>query len=40
MVVNPADGPNSNKEQLRQTDHVDSKKIAKGLKNGEQLQWE
>lgn len=34
MVVNPADVPTSNKEQLRKTDNVDSKKIAKGLKNG------
>lgn len=35
MVVNPADVPTSNKEHLRKTDNVDSKKIAKGLKNGE-----
>jgi len=35
MVVNPSDIPTSSKEQLRKTDQVDSKKIAKGLKNGE-----
>ncbi|HRP32181.1 MAG TPA: transposase [Agriterribacter sp.] len=35
MVVNPADVPTSNKEHLRKTDNVDSRKIAKGLKNGE-----
>jgi len=34
-VIHPADVPTSNKEQLRKTDKVDSKKIAKGLKNGE-----
>ena len=34
-VVNAADVPTSHKEQLRKTDKVDSKKIAKGLKNGE-----
>ncbi|MDE3143222.1 MAG: IS110 family transposase [Bacteroidota bacterium] len=34
-VVHAADVPTNNKEQLRKTDKVDSKKIAKGLKNGE-----
>jgi transposase len=34
-VIHPADVPTSNKEQLRKTDKVDSKKIAKGLKNGD-----
>lgn len=34
-VVHAADVPTSNKEQLRKTDKVDSKKIAKGLRNGD-----
>lgn len=34
-VVHAADVPTNNKELLRKTDKVDSKKIAKGLKNGE-----
>jgi len=34
-VVHAADVPTNNREQLRKTDKVDSKKIAKGLKNGE-----
>lgn len=34
-VVHAADVPTSNKESLRKTDKVDSKKIAKGLKNGD-----
>lgn len=34
-VVHPADVPTNNKEQLRKTDKVDCKKIAKGLKNGD-----
>jgi transposase len=34
-VVHAADVPTNNKEQLRKTDKVDSKKIAKGLKNGD-----
>jgi transposase len=34
-VVHAADVPTINKERLRKTDKVDSKKIAKGLKNGE-----
>lgn len=33
-VIRAADVPTSNKEQLRKIDKVDSKKIAKGLKNG------
>ena len=32
-IVHAADVPTSNKEHLRKTDKVDSKKIAKGLKN-------
>jgi transposase len=34
-VIHAADVPTNNKEQLRKTDKVDSKKIAKGLKNGD-----
>lgn len=34
-VIHAADVPTSGKEQLRKTDKVDSKKIAKGLKNGD-----
>jgi transposase len=34
-VVHAADVPTNNKEHLRKTDKVDSKKIAKGLKNGD-----
>lgn len=34
-VVHAADVPTNNKEQLRKTDKVDSRKIAKGLKNGD-----
>lgn len=34
-VVHASDVPTNNKEQLRKTDKVDSKKIAKGLKNGD-----
>lgn len=34
-VVHPADVPTSNLEQLRKSDTVDSKKIAKGLRNGD-----
>lgn len=34
-VVHAADVPTNNKEKLRKTDKVDSKKIAKGLKNGD-----
>jgi len=34
-VIHPADVPTSNKEHLRKTDAVDSRKIAKGLKNKE-----
>lgn len=34
-VVHAADVPTNNKELLRKTDKVDSKKIAKGLKNGD-----
>ena len=34
-VVHAADVPTNNKEQLRKTDKVDSKKIAKGLRNGD-----
>jgi transposase len=33
-VIHAADVPTSDKERLRKTDKVDSKKIAKGLKNG------
>ena len=34
-VIHPADVPSSDKENKRKTDKVDSRKIAKGLKNGE-----
>ncbi|MEK7199099.1 MAG: IS110 family transposase [Bacteroidota bacterium] len=34
-VVHPADVPTSNLEQLRKSDAVDSKKIAKGLRSGD-----
>jgi transposase len=34
-VIHAADVPTSDKERLRKTDKVDSKKIAKGLKNGD-----
>lgn len=34
-VIHAADVPTNHKERLRKTDQVDSKKIAKGLKNGE-----
>lgn len=34
-VIHPADVPTSDKESKRKTDKVDSRKIAKGLKNGE-----
>jgi len=34
-VIHPADVPGSDKENKRKTDKVDSRKIAKGLKNGE-----
>jgi len=34
-VIHPADVPTSDKENKRKTDKVDSRKIAKGLKNGE-----
>ena len=34
-MVHASDVPTNNKEQLRKTDKVDSKKIAKGLKNGD-----
>jgi|TARA_B110000261_G_scaffold143153_1_gene164943 transposase len=35
IVINPADVPSSNKEKTTKTDKVDSRKIAKGLRNGE-----
>lgn len=35
MVVHPADIPGSDKESKRKTDRVDSRKIARGLKNRE-----
>lgn len=34
-VIHAADVPTNDKERLRKTDKVDSKKIAKGLKNGD-----
>lgn len=34
-VLNPADIPTSNKEDKRKTDRIDSRKIAKALKNGD-----
>jgi transposase len=34
-VIHPADVPSSDKENKRKTDKVDSRKLAKGLKNGE-----
>ena len=34
-VIHAADVPTSDKERLRKTDKVDSKKIAKGLRNGD-----
>ena len=34
-VIHAADVPTNHKEQLHKTDKVDSKKIAKGLKNGD-----
>jgi transposase len=34
-VIHPADVPSSDKENKRKTDKVDSRKMAKGLKNGE-----
>jgi transposase len=34
-VIHPADVPTSDKESKRKSDKVDSRKIAKGLKNGE-----
>jgi transposase len=34
-VIHPADVPSSDKENKRKTDKVDSRKIARGLKNGE-----
>jgi transposase len=34
-VLHAADVPTNNKEHLRKTDKVDSRKIAKGLKNGD-----
>lgn len=33
QVIHPADIPGSNKEKIRKTDQVDSRKISKGLKN-------
>lgn len=33
QVIHPADIPGSHKEKIRKTDQVDSRKIAKGLKN-------
>lgn len=35
IVVNPADVPSSNKDKTTKTDKVDSRKIARGLRNGE-----
>ena len=35
IVINPADVPINNKEKTTKTDKVDSRKIAKGLRNGE-----
>ena len=35
VVVHPADVPGSDKDRKRKTDQVDSRKIAKGLKNNE-----
>lgn len=34
QVIHPADVPSSDKENKRKTDKVDSRKIAKGIKNG------
>lgn len=35
MVVNPADVPSTQKEQLQKTGRVDSRKIAHSLRSGE-----
>lgn len=35
IIVNPADVPTTNKEQCQKEDRRDSKKLARGLKNGE-----
>lgn len=35
MVINPADVPTTQKEQMQKTDAVDSKKIARSLRSGE-----
>lgn len=35
QVIHPADVPSSDKDNKRKTDKVDSRKIAKGLKNGD-----
>ena len=34
IVVNPADVPSTQKEQLQKTDRVDSRKIARSLRSG------
>jgi len=35
MVVNPADVPTKDKEKATKTDPVDSRKLARSLRNGE-----
>ena len=35
IVINPADVPSNNKEKTTKTDKVDSRKIARGLRNGD-----
>ena len=35
IVVNPADVPSTQKEQLQKTDSMDSRKIARTLRSGE-----
>lgn len=35
IVVNPADAPSIQKEQLQKTDSMDSRKIARSLRSGE-----